>query len=574
MSLSFVRRWRRTLVSCFALSFGVLCSQEPPPPKAPEGTLIIIGKVLTMDSSVPEAEAVLCRDGRIARTLSALEASELAVAIGAEVIVVPPGGVAMPGVIESHAHFLGVGRERRTLDLKGTRSLTEVSELVRARAQITEPGQWILGRGWNQEAWPERRFPNAGALDAASPDHPCVLTRIDGHAVWANRRALEAAGITDQTPSPPGGEILRDDGGKVTGILVDNAMDLLTRSIPSDSSPAETLKDFLAAQEAALSNGITTFVDAGTSIENLFLLHGLYADERMKLRMYAMLSVDSQRDLDQILERPPIPSLYQDRVAVRSLKLYADGALGSRGALLMAPYSDRTEHSGLRVLDAGFVESAARAALRRGYQVCVHAIGDGAVTQTLDAFERALKDATQEQRINHRFRVEHAQIIDPKDIRRFRQLGIYPSMQTCHATSDGPWVENRLGPARTFERAYPWRALLDSGAIIPNGTDAPVERLSPFENLFSAVTRFVKGSDGSFVAFTPHQRMNRQEAMESLTTWGAHGIFAENRLGKLRPGFWADLIILDRNPMTCSAWDLPTIAAQATIIAGKVAWRR
>jgi hypothetical protein len=294
----------------------------------------------------------------------------------------------------------------------------------------------------------------------------------------------------------------------------------------------------------------------------------------MKLRLHVMLSVDDEKSLDAALTQAPVLSVYDDRISIRALKLYADGALGSRGAWLLKPYHDRPDHAGLKVSDPEFIETAARRALRRGWQVCVHAIGDRAVRETLNAFERAYASVSEGERLDPRFRIEHAQIVDQAEIPRFRRLGVYPSMQACHCTSDAPWVPARLGEARTAESAYVWRSLLDAGCIIPNGTDAPVEPLSPFGNVFSAVTRFVPGEDGTVTAFHPRQRMNRQEAVESLTVWGASGIFAEDRRGRLRPGFQGDLIILDRDPLTCPVWELPNIQVLATVIAGEVVFER
>jgi hypothetical protein len=290
----------------------------------------------------------------------------------------------------------------------------------------------------------------------------------------------------------------------------------------------------------------------------------------MKLRMYAMLSVSDERSLAQVVARPPIRSLHGDRVAVRAIKLYADGALGSRGAWLLEPYTDRADHVGLAVLAPSFVERVARQALERGYQVCTHAIGDRGVRETLNAYERAFDAAEGHQVSDHRFRIEHAQITHPTDVPRFRSLRVFPSMQGCHCTSDGPWVEDRLGHQRARTEAYVWRSMLDAGCVIPNGTDAPVEDLSPWRNLFSTVTRFMELPGQRYESFYPEQRMNRLEALLSLTHWGAHGIFAEERRGVLRPGYQADVIIINRDPMTCPVWHLGRIGVLTTIVDGEV----
>lgn len=367
----------------------------------------------------------------------------------------------------------------------------------------------------------------------------------------------------------PGGEIIKDASGRLTGILIDNAIALVQRALPPDTSAAELTQDYLAAQEAALALGITTFVDAGTNETQLLQLSALYEQGLMKLRVYAMLGVSDEAELQHALNLPPVHRLHGDRLSVRAVKLYADGALGSRGAWLLEAYSDRPGHVGLETVDPRFIERVARLCLEHGYQVCVHAIGDRANREALNAFEAALAAAPADQTRDHRFRLEHAQLVDAADLGRFRVLGVIPAMQTCHATSDGPWVPDRIGRERTLESAYVWRKLLESGCFIPNGTDAPVESLSPWANLFSAVYR---GAPGGFPVFNPLERMNRLEALKSLTIWGARGSFAEDRRGALRPGYEADLIILDRDPMTCSVWELPQIKVLATVIAGEVVW--
>ncbi len=290
----------------------------------------------------------------------------------------------------------------------------------------------------------------------------------------------------------------------------------------------------------------------------------------MRLRLYFMLSVQHEQDLDRMLAHGPILSLHEDRVAVRALKIYADGALGSRGARLLEPYADRPDYRGLEVVPKALIETAARRAVRAGFQVCVHAIGDAAVRDTLDGFERALADVPAAERARQRFRIEHAQIVHPLDFARFAKLGVLPSMQTCHAISDGPWVLDRLGAERTERSAYPWRSLLDAGAIIPNGTDAPVEPLSPWRNLFAATTRILAVPGAARTTFVPSQRMNRQEALESMTVHGAVGTFTELSRGRLRPGYHADLVVLDRDVLRCSVWDLEATRVLATVIAGEI----
>lgn len=538
----------------------------------PGADIVLLGSVVTMDETLPAAEAVVIRRGLIAEVGSREMALSRA-GPNTRIIEAPAGGAIMPGIIESHAHLLGVGRARRTLDLTRARSAGDACDLAASAAASADPGTWISGRGWNHERWPDRAWPDRHLLDARIPGHPVALTRVDGHALWANSLALSLAGITANSPNPPGGEILKDASGQPTGILIDNAMILVTRLLPSTSEPAEVRKDLLAAQEECLSLGVTTFVDAGTDVPSLGVLNDLYQRGSMKLRVYAMLSVNAPKDLEALAARPPIRSFHGGRVSVRAWKLYADGALGSRGAWLLEPYADRPGHSGLPVLDPAFVERAAVQALRQGFQLCVHAIGDRGVRETLDAIERALLANPEYIGSDHRFRIEHAQIVAPEDVPRFRTLGVIPSMQGCHCTSDGPWVPDRLGARRAEERGYIWRTFLDAGLFIPNGTDAPVEALSPWWNFYSSITRFMDMPQGP-VSFTPGQRMSRTEALLSMTAWGAQGIFAERELGLIRPGMKADVIIANRHPLRASAWHVGRTEVLSTIIEGEVVFER
>lgn len=528
--------------------------------------LVVLGNVLTLDVSLPRAEALVVRGGLVERVCSRKEALE-EVGPVTRVLEVPPGGVAMPGIVESHAHLLGVGRSRRILDLRGVSSAREAARLAARRAARSDAGAWVLGRGWNQELWEDDTLPDRDVLDAAVPGHPVALTRVDGHALWVNSAALDAAGIQAGTRSPAGGEILNDPEGRPTGILVDRAMDLVERLIPPETDPEVVAADVLAAQELALGLGITTFVDAGTGPSTLEVLRRLYGDGKLQMRIYAMRASDGS-DVNQVTSRPPLDRLYDDHLSVRAVKLYADGALGSRGAWLLEPYADRPGHAGLPIVPPERIARAARLARERGYQLCVHAIGDRANRRVLDAFEEGLGGAGAAAALDHRFRIEHAQILDAEDIPRFRLLGVLPSMQACHATSDAAMALDRLGAERVREGAYAWRSLIDSGTIIPNGTDAPVEPLSPWENLFAAVWRGPQ--DPGAEPFTAEQRMNRLEALFSLTTWGAYGIFAERRRGRLRPGFQADLVICDRDPLTCSVWRIPETQVLATVVGGRV----
>ncbi|NRA96541.1 MAG: amidohydrolase [Planctomycetes bacterium] len=558
------------IVTLFPYLTSTLRGQEEQPARGPD--LIVVGPVLTLDESRPRAGGLVIQDGKILRITDAASA-RAAAGPGTRIMEVPASGVAMPGVIESHAHLRSVGTAMRQLDLRGVESPAAAAERVREWCADLPADSWVVGRGWSQELWERKSFPDRKTLDLVCGGRPCALRRTDGHALWVSSKTLELSGISDDIPNPPGGEVIKDASGRVTGILVDKAMDLVERVMPKEDDPDEIAADLLAAQKEALRLGITTFVDAGADPGTLRRLAELYAGSRMKLRVHAMVSVDDAVSADRVLAGPPILSAYDDRFAVRALKLYADGALGSRGAWLLDSYADRAAHRGFAILQPKFIEDVARRALKMGYQVCTHAIGDRGCRETLDAYERAL-DATRAHGSDHRFRIEHAQILSAQDIPRFKKLGVIPSMQGCHCTSDGPWVPARLGQRRSETGAYAWRSLIDAGCIIPNGTDAPVESLSPWLNLFSTTTRFMQMPDGRHDAFYPRQRMNRHEALQSLTQWGAQGSFTEDRRGKLRPGFQADVVIINRDPITCSVWHMSRIGVIATVIAGEVVYEK
>ncbi len=566
---------RTNPISLVLLAFVVLASScaapdaaPIPSPATPEdgADIVILGTIRTLDDARPVAGALVLKGGVIER-LTTAELAMSRVTTRTQVIRVPDGGVALPGFIESHAHLRGIGRAARELDLSSTTSEADAVSRVQATAAGAAPGTWILGGGWNQERWTNHAWPTRTTLDAVSGDHPVALSRTDGHALWANSAALAAAGITASTADPSGGEILRDATGAPSGVLVDNAMDLMSTAMAKASNDADAVGDMLRAQDEAVRNGITTLVDCGDSAESYLRLASLYDDGRMWLRVYGMLSCSTLADLDAVFSRPPLLDHHHGSLAVRAIKMYADGALGSRGAWLMAPYADREGHMGLPVTDRSVIDYAARGALKNGYQLCVHAIGDRANREVLNSFEEALRP--KKDRPDHRFRVEHAQLVDPMDVPRFARLGVIPSMQPCHATSDGPWVGSRLGTERAERIGYRWRALLDSGAHVPAGTDAPVEPLSPLANVYSALTR--RDPYGRMdQPFTPDQCMNRLEAILAVTRWGAEATFMERRRGRLLPGFDADVVILDHDILTCDVSAIPTTQVIATLVAGSV----
>jgi hypothetical protein len=574
------RNWTSLLpIAILVTMAGCCCDWDPcgeadrvpePPHYADEGAdVVIIGAIRTLDPTQPEATGLVIKGGVITRVTSTEHAIRYA-SSATRLITIPHGGVALPGFIESHAHLRALGRSLRQLDLRNATSAQDAADRVAAAAKEAAPGSWILGRGWNQENWGEGEWPNRLLLDQAAPGHPVALTRVDGHAFWVNSRALEMAGIGRETADPSGGEILRDQAGEATGILVDNAMDEVEKMVASMATDAEVRQDYLRAQAEAFRHGITTFVDCGETAEKLIVLSTLYQEGAMKLRVYAMVSAASAADVEAAVARDPVPSMFEDRLAVRAIKIYADGALGSRGAWLLEPYADRPGHYGLAVTDPSVIRHAVRRCLDRGWQLCVHAIGDRANREVLDAIQAAL-DATPT--ADHRFRIEHVQCVDPADLPRFRLNGVIPSIQPCHATSDAPWAFDRLGVARGHLVAYPYRSLLEQWVHPAIGTDAPVESVSPVENYYAAVFRLdAAGRLGD--PFMPEQRMNGHEALLALTRWGAEAAFCEDRRGMLAPGYSADVVVLDRDIVTCEPELIPTTGVAATIVGGDVVHER
>lgn len=519
-----------------------------------------------MDARLPEAEAVLVRDGKIMRATTAAEAMAAAVP-STRVVRIPEGAVILPGLIESHAHLRGVGRAGREVDLTGTTSIADALARIAAAAETQSGSAWIVGRGWNQERWTEKRWPTAAELDLVTKGRPAYLARVDGHAAWVNTEALKLSGVDGGTNPGPGGEILKGADGSPLGVLIDDAMGLVGSRAEGRLNTELMERDFLRGQEEAFRQGITTFVDAGDSYLALLTLLKLYDADRMKLRVYGLAGVSTAAELVEVLARPIVVD-HRDRFTVRALKLYADGALGSRGAALLSPYADRPDAKGLDVATPDFLRRVADRCLERGWQMCVHAIGDRANRNVLDAMAAALKDRPAK---DHRFRIEHAQLLDPADVPRFAALGVIPSMQPCHATSDFTWAADRVGPLRLAQTGYVWRDLLETGAIIPSGTDAPVEPLSPFQNFYAAVVR--RDPQGRATAtFAPEQRMNRYEALAAATIWGARATFTEDRRGMIAPGFDADLCVVSHDLMTVAEEALLKARCLLTVVAGETVY--
>jgi predicted amidohydrolase YtcJ len=524
--------------------------------------LLVNGRIHTLDPEVPDGTAVAIAGDRIEKVGSDAEISALA---GPGTKTVDLGGRAViPGLVDAHLHLMGIGKSLSEMDLRGMTSAAQVAAKVAEASAQAAPGAWLEGRGWDQNLWEVPEFPTASVLDAVTGDHPVALTRVDGHALWVNQVALDAAGISRATPDPRGGKLIRERAtGKPTGVLLDDAMALVLDRMPR---PGRETKQRWAEEAAAklLSAGITSVPDAGVEPEDIDLYKSMVEAGRLPIRVYAMLG-DTNRKLDNYFAVPQVIGYGDRRFTFRALKLGVDGALGSRGAALLAPYSDDPKNQGLTTLPQEQLEIISREALRRGYQVCVHAIGDRANRMVLDAFQRALSLVPSG---DPRFRIEHAQILSPDDIPRFGRLGILASMQPVHATSDMPWVPARIGEER-LAGAYAWRSLLDASARLAFGSDAPVEHWNPFEGLFAAVTRQDHDlrPEGGWL---PEQRLSREEALRAFTLGGAYAAFEEKEKGTVTPGKLADLVVLDRDYFDVPEAEIWKVSADMTILGGKV----
>jgi predicted amidohydrolase YtcJ len=534
--------------------------------ESPADLVLRGGVVHTMDAKRPRVEALAVRDRRIQATGTN---AEIAALIGPGTRIVELAGrTVVPGFEDAHAHLLGVGFARLDLDLTGTVSYAEVVERVAEAARQRKPGEWIRGRGWHEGKWKEpapdgvRGFPTHHALSAVTPANPVVLERADGHAVLANARAMTLRGITGRTQAPAGGELLLDASGQPTGIFVDNAQSLVAAP---ERSPEEEARALELAMDACLANGVTSLTDAGADPGVIGLYRREAAAGRLRTRLAVMAAGLATM---RALGRPEADS--GGFLSVRAVKLYADGALGSRGAALLAPYSDDPGNMGLLVTSPDEILTAARYALGHGFQMATHAIGDRANRIVLDTYERALSEARAVR--DPRFRIEHAQVLDPADIPRFGRLGVLAAMQGIHCPSDRPWAIARLGPER-IQGAYAWRKLLASGARILNGTDAPVEDLSPIRNFHATVTR----QDAHGLppgGFDAGEKLTREEALRSMTLDAAFGSFAEQDRGSLEPGKQADLVVLSQDILTVPDERLLASEVLATFVDGKLLYAK
>jgi predicted amidohydrolase YtcJ len=527
--------------------------------------VIVQANVITLASDRPRVQALAAGDGKI-----------LAIGTNDEILAIAPksaqrvdaqGRTIIPGWIEGHGHFMGVGQMKLSLDLREVDSWAQVVQLVHEAAQKAAPGETIVGRGWHQEKWKDHPkelvdgVPTHRALSEAAPDHAVVLTHASGHAVLVNQRALDLSQITRKTKDPEGGTIVRDRRGRPTGYLRETAAGLLKVGAARDEALAQRM--IALASEEALAHGITSFHDLGSTFWTIDQLRKAAQSGNLPLRLYVMV-----RD-DIALYPEKLPSYRvigegNDHLTVRGIKHAVDGALGSHGAWLLQPYSDLPSSVGLNTTPIEDIESTARLALKHGFQMAVHAIGDRGNREVLDLYARVLGSGARH--LDHRWRIEHAQHLHPAELNRFADLGVIAAMQGIHCTSDAPWIEPRLGEQRAREGAYMWRSLWDRKTMIVNGTDAPVESIDPIASYTASVTRMTKAG----VPFYPAQAMTREEALRSYTINGAYAAFEEDKKGTLEVGKFADFVVLSQDLLSVPDEDVPHTRVLQTYVGGKL----
>lgn len=538
--------------------------------------------VWTGDTASAPYEAIAIKGNKIAALGS--NASIMAYKGRKTRMIDAQGKFLMPGIIEAHGHYTALGNSLLELNLLKAPTWQWIEAQVEANVKKAAPGEWIVGRGWHQEKWelPPRiaveGYPTHSGISAFTAQNPVLLSHASGHSLFANALAMKMAGVTNATPDPEGGRILRDAQGNPTGIFEENAMELIEQAYRNSklrTSPESRkklwAKAITAATQHCWENGVTSFQDAGTSLEEIRLFQELARKKMLGVRLWSKMAQMNPYDFARATLKGFPAQESSGFYKCQALKCYADGALGSYGALLLAPYQDRPDLNGQLVTPLDSLKALARLCKDRNFQMCIHAIGDKANRWVLDLYEEAWQKELSVLSTK-RWRIEHAQHLDPADIPRFSKLGVIASMQAIHCTSDAPYVEKRLGSTRAMQGAYVWRSLLQSGARMANGTDTPVEALDPMANLYAAVTR--TRNDASKLRFYPAQRLTRHESLLSLTSWNAYAAFEEHQKGKIQPGMLADLILVDQNLLVCVPEEIPTAKVLMTIVNGRVVFQR
>lgn len=526
--------------------------------------------VYTADSENSVYKAVAVKEGKILAVGSADDISEY---IGEKTTIMDlEGAFVYPGFVEGHAHIMGVGANRMNVNLLETKSYEELIQAVAERAETLPKGEWILGRGWHQDKWVEqpegmiKGFPIHDELSKAVPNHPVLLKHASGHAALANAKAMEIAGISESTEDPEGGEIFRTVTGQPTGIFNETAQRLVQAHVPQGTDELKEKTLNLAMQEC-LENGITAFHQAGSGRRDVDLFKSFANENKLKTRLYVMLSGADKDQMEEYFESGPVIDS-TCWLTIRSIKLYSDGALGSRGAWLLEEYSDAPGEYGHNVTPMEEIEEWTMKAAEAGFQVCTHAIGDRGNREVLDIYEKAINDFPETME-DHRFRIEHAQHVSAEDIPRFASLNVIPAMQAIHMSSDRPWAIDRLGKERIVEGAYVWQKFLQQGTKIVNGTDAPVEPITPLASFYASVSRKTLAGKPEG-GYEPDQKMTREQALKSYTIDAAYGAFQEDYLGSVEPGKYADFTILDKDIMTIEESEILNTSVLMTIVDGEI----
>ena len=550
----------------------VACGIPGPPPEPPPAAADLVltgGFVATLEIDRPAAEAIAISGDRILAVGSAVE---IATHVGDGTRVIDLNGAfVMPGFIEGHGHFLGIGDMQSQLDLTATTSWSEIVELVRAAAAEAQPGELVRGSGWHQSKWESmptplvEGLPTHHALSAAAPDNPVILTHASGHMSFANASAMELSGIVRETPDPAGGEIVRDASGQPTGAFRERAAGLL-RPAWEHATRTDLHRSAELARDECLAKGITSFQDAGSTFEDVEVFRAMAEAGDLGLRLWVMLRESNERLVRRL--EAPLHGFGNQHLTVGGLKVSIDGALGSHGAWLLEPYSDMPHTSGLNTVTLDSLRQTAAIAAAHELQLCVHAIGDRANREVLDVYEATF--AKHPRTPDRRWRIEHAQHLHPDDIPRFAELGVIASMQGIHCTSDAAFVVDRLGNHRARAGAYAWRSLLESGAVVTNGTDAPVEDVSPIASYYAMVSRMTKTG----TRFFPDQRLNRVQALRAYTIDSAYAVFEEELKGSLEPGKLADVTVLSKNILEVPEDEIRQAEVLYTIVGGRVLYAK